>query len=81
MISRIATPPIWFDEYAVPRYCAFACIAGGSMSSEPRRVLEYWRRFDPRHVEGNLITNSACFDLVRDPSLEIGIQPEWAEIR
>jgi hypothetical protein len=22
--SRIGTPPIWFDEHAVPRYCAFA---------------------------------------------------------
>src|SRR5215831_15129111 len=110
--SRIGIAPIWFDEHAVPRYCAFeparsasihigeialaeitcqecqrrfrvafsvvncreqtiaeaiqnktlhygdpprhggdpadryACGAGASMNSEPRRVLEYWRRFD-----------------------------------
>jgi hypothetical protein len=23
IISRISTPPMWFDEHAVPRYCAF----------------------------------------------------------
>ena len=28
------------------------CIAGASMNSEPRHVLEYWRRHDRRYVEG-----------------------------
>jgi hypothetical protein len=145
--SRISTPPIWFDEYAVPRYCAFeparsasihigeialteitcqecqrrfrvafsvvnfreptiaeairsktlhygdpprhdgypadrhGCHAGASMNSEPRRVLEYWRRHDRRYVEGTRITNSAYFEWVRDPSLEISIQPEWVVVR
>src|SRR5258708_13858080 len=23
IISRIGIPPVWFDEHAVPRYCAF----------------------------------------------------------
>jgi hypothetical protein len=58
-----------------------ACLAGASMNSEPRRVLEYWRRHGRRHVEGNQITNSeAYFKGVRDPSLEIDIQPEWVEV-
>lgn len=146
IISRISTEPIWFDEHAVPRYCAFEpkrsanihigeialaeitcqeckrrfrvafsivnfreqtiaeaiqnktlhygdpprhdgsmdphrCGAGASMNSEPRRVLEYWRRHDQRYVEGNRITNTAYFEWVRDPSLEIDIQPEWVEVK
>ncbi|WP_316185410.1 MULTISPECIES: hypothetical protein [unclassified Bradyrhizobium] len=145
--SRIAIAPIWFDEHAVPRYCAFeprrsasiyigeialaeitcqecqrkfrvalspvnfcdgtiaeairrrklhygdpprhdgnpndphACAAGASMNSEPRRVIEYWYRYDRRFVEGNRITNTAYFEWVRDPSLEIDIQPDWVEVR
>jgi hypothetical protein len=126
--SKIAEAPQWHDEFAVPRYCAFApgetsniyareaalvlitcqgcgavhkvaftscsmdmvkkrpsiadrirgkslhygdppnagcCAAGPTMNSEPRKVLEYWRR-------------EKC-DWVRDPSLEISIEPEWAE--
>jgi hypothetical protein len=147
IISRIGTPPTWFDEHAVPRYCAFgpersasihigeialaeitcqecqrrfqvafspvnfreqtiaeairnktlhygdppshdgdsadprACLAGSSMNSEPRRVLEYWRRFDRRYVEGNLIIDNAYFTWVRDPSLQIDIQPDWVDVR
>jgi len=148
IISRIGTAPIWFDEHAVPRYCAFepgrsasiyigeialaeitcqecqrrfrvalsavnfreqtiaeairsrnlhygdpprhasdgadscACLSGDSMNSQPRRVLEYWRRRDLRYVEGDRITNiKAYFSWVRDPSLEIDIQPEWGEVQ
>jgi hypothetical protein len=147
IISRISTAPIWFDEHAVPRYCAFepgrsasihigeialaeitcqacqrkfhvalspvnfpdgtiaeairsrtlhygdpprhdgdpndrqACAAGASMNSEPRRVIEYWHRHDRRFVEGPRITNMAYFEWVRDPSLEIDIQPGWVEAR
>jgi hypothetical protein len=139
IISRIGTPPVWFDEHAVPRYCAFTphrsasidigeialikitcqgcgrvfhvalsavnapsqsiaeairaktlhygdppniecCVAGPSMNSVPRRVLEYWHRHDPRYVENRRIINpSAYFDWVRDRSLEeIDIVPDWA---
>jgi hypothetical protein len=140
ILSRISTPPVWFDEHAVPRYCAFEparsasihigeialaeiscqacgrrfrvalsavnfpkqpiaeairnktlhygdpprhdaeqCHAGATMNSEPLRVLEYWRRFDRRYVEGTRVTNMAYFDWVRDPSLEIDIQ--WVKSR
>jgi hypothetical protein len=145
--SRIPTEPLWFDEYAVPRYCDFsparsasihigeialaeitcqecrkkfhvalsdinfrggiaeairnrtldygdpprhdgspndprACTAGASMNSEPRRVIEYWHRHDRRHVDSNRkITNLAYFEWVRDPLLEIDIQPDWVERR
>ncbi len=51
------------------------------MNSEPRRVLEYWRRHDKRYVDGNRIVDMAYFGWVRDPSLEIDIQPEWVEDR
>ena len=147
IMSRISTAPIWFDEHAVPRYCAFgpyrsanihigeialaeitcqecqrrfqvafsavnfseqtvaeairnktlhygdpprhdgdpadrhACSAGASMNSEPRRVLEYWRRHDKRYVKDKLITDNAYFTWVRDPSLEIDIRPAWVEVR
>jgi hypothetical protein len=148
IISRISTAPIWFDEHAVPRYCAFKpersasihigeialaeitcqecqrrfrvalsvvnfreqtiaeaiqnktlhygdpprhdgepadphpCHAGASMNSEPRRVLEYWRRHDGRYVEGTRITNTKLyFEWVRDPSLEIDIQTERVRVR
>lgn len=143
IISRISTPPIWYDEYAVPRYCTFeptrsasisigeialaeiscqsckrrfrvalsavncqeqsiaeaikdktlhygdppshsgdafnvnGCSAGDSMNSEPRKVLEYWRRHDQKYMEGDKITNVAWFHWVRDASLEIDIEPEW----
>jgi hypothetical protein len=56
-----------------------ACAAGASMNSEPRRVIEYWHRHDRRFVEGSRITNMAYFEWVRDPSLEIDIQPDWVE--
>ncbi|WP_456618937.1 MULTISPECIES: hypothetical protein [unclassified Bradyrhizobium] len=140
IISRISTPPIWFDEHAVPRYCAFeparsanihigeialveitcqsckrkfhvalsavnfregtiaqairsktlhygdpprhdgdpddlnACRAGASMNSEPRRVIEYWYRHDPRFVKGTRVINMDYFKWARDPSLEVDIQ-------
>jgi hypothetical protein len=135
IISRISTPPMWFDEHAVPRYCAFhpersasihigeialieitcqncqrrfrvaispvnfreqtiaeairrkrlyygdpprhdsdGCEMGASMQSEPRRVLEYWHRYNPRYAAGGRVTNvKAYFKWVRDPSLEIDI--------
>jgi hypothetical protein len=156
IISRISSPPIWFDEHAVPRYCAFepgrsssihigeialteiacqrcqrrfrvaisavnfrdqmilqairsnttpgnfhdrtiaeairsktlqygdpprhdsdGCDVGASMQSDARRLLEYWRRHDPRYVEFGRVTNiHAWTKWVRDPSLEIDIEPE-----
>ena len=147
IISRVSSPPLWFDENAVPRYCAFepsrsagihvveialaeiscqecqrlfrvaassanfgeqkiaeairqktlsygdpprhdgdraasgSCMAGATMNSEPRRVLEYWYRHDPRHVDDGRIISVAWNSWVRDSSLEIDIQPEWVRTR
>ena len=39
------------------------CAAGVTMNSEPRNVIEYWRRIGS--------------DWKRDRSLEIDIQPDW----
>ncbi len=141
--SRIPTPPLWFDEHAVPRYCEFtpsrsasihigeialaeitcqacrrkfrvafsdvnirgsiadairsktlhfgdpprhddpddpqSCEDGGSMNSEPLRVIEYWKRHDPKYTRqeegiGEVVADMAWFEWVRDPSLEIGIE-------
>lgn len=135
ILSRIPEPPLWWDEYAVPRYCTFApdevaniyakyvvlalitcqgcgieyqvafsqgtldrylgkdedgkirlaplleeqvrgrtlhygdppntgcCGAGATMNSEPRRVLEFWKRED--------------FEWECVPELEVGIEPDW----
>jgi hypothetical protein len=145
--SRIGSPPIWFDEHAVPRYCVFeplrsasihigeialleircqgcprtfnvalsavnfregtianairsrtlhygdpprhegdpsdtdACVAGASMNSEPRRVIEYWHRFDRRFIEGSRITSPAYHEWLRDPSFEIDVKPDWVRER
>jgi hypothetical protein len=137
--SRIEIPPVWFDEYSVPRYCEFApsrssnihlgeialaeitcqscrrlfrvafsrlnvasgtiaeairtrtlhygdppnircCLAGPSMNSVPRRVIEYWHRHDQRYVQNREIKDRAYFIWARDPSLELDILPEWAKI-
>lgn len=43
------------------------CPAGPTMNSEPRRVLEYWRRDGER----------LGLDWIRDPTLEVGIEPAW----
>jgi hypothetical protein len=52
------------------------------MNSEPRRVLEYWHRHDRRYVEDNRIINSKAWsEWVRDPSLEVDIQPDWVKMR
>jgi hypothetical protein len=146
--SRIGEEPTWFDENAVPRYCAFEpgrsasihvrevalaeitcqecqrrflvalsavnfaeatiadairnktlhygdpprhdgdpsdprrCAAGATMNSEPRRVLEYWSRYDQRYAEGDRVTDFTNYiKWTRDPSLEIDIQPDWVKIR
>ena len=132
--SKIPEEPQWWDEYAVPRYCAFSacevadiyadevvlaeiacqgcgrlfkvafswsqcealhllsqghvcktlaqaigdktlhygdppnvqcCDAGPTMNSEPRRVLEYWRKVQ--------------FDWQRDNGLEVDIVPDWCK--
>jgi len=39
------------------------CCGNASMNSEPRRVIEYWRR------------GSTTWD--RDPSFEVDIRPDW----
>lgn len=126
LLNLSPTPPLWFDEHAVPRFCPFApdevaniyaaevvllgiecqscetrfevamswsdadlvlrkqrrfsldvqalhygdppniqcCPAGPTMNSEPKRVLEFWRR-DGR------------FEWTRVPELEVAIEVEW----
>lgn len=50
------------------------CLAGNSMNSEPRRVIEYWVRRDPAYVHGKLITDPGrYFEWTRDHSLEVDI--------
>ena len=49
------------------------CMAGDSENSEPRRILQYWRRYNPRH-------GTAAREYVeweRDVSFECDIQPAW----
>jgi len=41
------------------------CAAGPTMNSEPRRVLEYWRKVQ--------------FDWQRDNGLEVDIVPDWCK--
>lgn len=59
------------------------CADSFSMSSEPRRVLEYWRRHDPKFVGTrngveNVILDWASWDAwTRDISLEIDIRSDW----
>jgi hypothetical protein len=137
--SRIASPPIWWDEHAVPRYCEFepskmvnsgageaalveiecqncrqlfrvafsnvnwrdgsiaeairakvlsygdppiipCCVDAGSMTSMPRRVLEYWHRHDPKYVGAkdgfkNVVLDLKAWDTwTRDVALEIDIR-------
>jgi hypothetical protein len=151
ILSRNSEEPVWYDEYAVPRYCEFdpsmvanihadevalvevtcqgcgrpfrvafaarapaafsqdewpagpigrgirekslhygdppnvrCCSAGPSMNSEPRRVIQYWRRGDPAYirVERNLpwITDpKAYFTWTRYPSFEVEIRPDWVD--
>lgn len=54
------------------------CIAGPTMNSEPRRVIEYWSRHDSRYLNEGIVQDvKAYFQWVRNPSLEIDIEPEW----
>jgi hypothetical protein len=142
ILSRIDEKPIWFDEYAVPRYCEFSpeklaniyageavlaevtcqvckrvfrvalseanwttgtiadairsrtlefgdppnvgCCNNADLRSEPRRVIEYWHRHHPEYTrrEGNrrIVTDvRAWHKWIRDPSLEVDIQPDWVD--
>jgi hypothetical protein len=141
IFSRINEPPHWFDEYAVPRYCAFApdklaniyaseavlaeiacqvckhlfrvafseanwrsgtvadairsrtltfgdppnycCCNNAHMSSEPRKVIQYWRRHDPKYtrLDGDsvIVSDLAFNSWARDTSLEIDIRPDWVD--
>ena len=52
-----------------PNACEGLCLAGATMNSVPRRVLEYWDK-DP-----------TSFDWVRHPEYEVDITPDWAAER
>jgi len=62
-----------------PNYCC----SNADMSSEPRRVIEYWRRHDPKYTrqEGNrvIVTDLAFNTWARDSSLEVDIRPDWVD--
>ena len=58
------------------------CDAGASANSEPRKVIEYWNRHNPKYTrrEENqrVVTDLAAWmKWVRDPALEIDIRPDW----
>ena len=139
ILSRIDSPPIWWDEHAVPRYCEFepskivnfgadeaalveiecqncrqlfrvafssvnwrdgsiaeaiktkalcygdppilpCCVDAFGMSSESRRVLEYWHLHDPKYVGAKNDVKNAVLDhkawhtWTRDASLEIDLR-------
>src|SRR6185295_10604896 len=46
-----------------PNACPETCVAGASMNSEPRRVLQYWQRIK--------VLNG----WQRDPNLEVDVEP------
>ncbi|MEY9533063.1 hypothetical protein [Sinorhizobium fredii] len=54
------------------------CLGGPTMSSEPRRLVEYWHRHHREYVEDGKVTNGTeYFRWRREPSLEIDIEPDW----
>jgi len=59
-----------------PNACDKTCTAGATMNSEPRRVLEYWRRY-----RRDVTSKVALLDWERDSSLEIEIEPDWVSER
>lgn len=70
LAAQIREKSIHFGD--PPNACPDSCGAGATMNSEPRRVLEYWRK--GRKDEGE-----SWLEWVRDPALETDVQPEWVE--
>jgi hypothetical protein len=70
-----------------PRHDGSSCLAGATMNSEPRRVLEYWHRNDPKYVgtkngmKNVVLDHKAWSTWTRDASLEVDIQPNWVTLR
>lgn len=57
------------------------CGAGPTMNSEPHRVIEYWHRHHKEYIQGNSIADAdAYMKWVRDPSLEIDVEPDWVRL-
>jgi hypothetical protein len=60
------------------------CCGNAHMNSEPRRVIEYWRRHDPKYAqrEGNMnvVKDRAFHDWSRDHALEVDIRPDWVDL-
>lgn len=53
------------------------CSAGPTMSSIPRRILEYWSTHDPRYTSKGRVTDmERYFAWTRDPMLE-GVYDGW----
>lgn len=80
--EAIQTKSLWYgdpprhEDDANPK----ACVAGYCMNSVSLRVLEYWRRHDPRYTEGTKVINyKAWSEWLRDPSLEMDIRNEEDE--
>jgi hypothetical protein len=79
--DRIRSRTLRFGD--PPNACDDSCMSGASMTSESRKVIEYWKRHDPkytRHDEthgGRIVTDvDAYWKWVRDPALEIDISPD-----
>jgi hypothetical protein len=55
------------------------------MNSEPRKVIEYWKRHDPKYARPAengtvVVTDSDAYNTwARDRALEIDIRPDWVD--
>jgi hypothetical protein len=61
------------------------CCGNADMNSEPRKVIEYWRRWDPKYIQRrggmDVISDPAASNWDRDHTLEIDIKhsPDWVD--
>lgn len=53
-----------------PNACPGGC-SGATMNSEPRRIIEYWRKGEKK--------DGKQWRWVREHALEIDVQPDWVE--
>ncbi len=79
IICRISTPPIWFDEHAVPRYCTFEPARSASIHIAEIALAEIacqacQRRF---HVDISIVNfqKQTIADAIRGKTLHYGDPP------
>jgi hypothetical protein len=80
IISRINTPPIWFDEYSVPRYCEFEPQRSPSIHINEIALVEITcQRCKRRFLVALSVLNftkSKIAEAVRNKTLHYG-DPPW----